>query len=455
MKNNKTVPFTVTALSKVEVPAGKTTVRVSDQGHKDSVSGLYLKVGKTKAVFYIQKRIRGVEGNAKTFFVGNLEFMNVETARREARQIAALCDQGKDPNEEKKTAKGLTLKKAWEDYKAIKSTLRESTLAIYKSQYKTHLTQIEDMDMADITPRILVKLFLEAKSQYTCQKALILFNNIWRTNANIHLKNGQSLLGESPYEKMKELIGDAWNEIEQRDVAVIQLDDIGKYVAYLEYMADNTTWEGKPQQFRAYQLCLFTGLRYHEAATLQWSAINWKRRTLTVLREYSKRKREHIVYLSTYMIDFLKKAQKSAPVVSNYVFPMLDGSGHITKRTALFREIEDHVLGYYYTSHANRRSFFCFAMVQCNIAFPIVQKMLNHKSKGNSVAEKHYFLLEKFNPGALKDEFQLVSDELIKLRDEWLSKHGHTLCLPDEPVKIHMLNVEAVEEQEETTTQAA
>lgn len=440
-KTTKTVPFTSTALSKVEVPEGKDFIRISDQGHKESVAGLFLKVGKTKSVFFIQKRIRGQVGNAKTFFVGNLKFMNVETARREAKQIAALCDQGKDPSEEKKTTKGITLKMAWENFKKLKTSLRPSTLAIYESRYRTHLTQIENKDLVDITPLVLVKLYFEANSQYTCQRALKVFNNIWQLTANTHLKNGISIFPESPYIKMREIIGEAWNELEGRELAVVKLDDIGKYMAHLEFFADNAPQKIRSRQFQAYLFCLFTGLRYHEAVTLKWSAIDWKQGTLTVLRQYSKRKREHIVFISNYMRAFLKKIKKRDAMMSPYVFPAKDGVDHIKKCSYTFKEVQDHILGYHFSSHANRRSFFCLALVVCKIPFPIVQKMMNHKSKGNSVAEKSYFLLEKFSPGTLKKEFQSVSDEIVKRRDAWLETHGHSLCLPGENKKIHYINM--------------
>ena len=415
------VKFNLESLRRVTVPEGMTTIRISDP----ETSGFFLKVGKQKSCFYLQKRIRGLPGNPKTFFVGNLAFIkDIADVRREARRMAALCDQGKDPIEESKTARGLTLKKAWGHFKATRGkALRDSSMKIYDSQYRTHLQAIENLDLACITPEILVRLFLTADSQATAQKALILFNNIWAVNAALHLKNGKPLLGHSPYDAMKEILGDAW-DYDKRDVSIIQLKDLGKYIATLEHWADHGIWEGKRPQFRAYLLCLFTGLRFHEAATLQWSAVDFEQGTITILREYAKKKREHIAYMSEYTRALLQKIRLQS--LSEYVFPMLDGTGHITKRTTLFHEVGD-MLGYYFTSHANRRSFFCFAMVECKIPFPTVQKMMSHKTKGNSVAEKHYFLLEKFKPGGLAKEFDFLGAELVKLRDAWLKEHGHTL----------------------------
>jgi hypothetical protein len=41
-KATKTVPFTLPVLSKVLVPDGNETIRISDQGHKGSVAGFFL-----------------------------------------------------------------------------------------------------------------------------------------------------------------------------------------------------------------------------------------------------------------------------------------------------------------------------------------------------------------------------------------------------------------------------
>ena len=438
----KQTSFNLEALRKVTVPENKVTVRVSDP----ETSGLYLKVGRAKSCFYLQKRIRGVEGNPITFFVANLEFVkDISTVRREARRMAALCDDGKDPREEKKTTKGLTLKKAWETFKKTRGeTLRDSSMAVYGSQYKTHLKPLEKRDLATFTPEVLVKLFIEAESQSTAQKALILFNNIWRVNKAVHLKNGKPLLGSSPYDAMKEIIGDAWNEIEKRDVAIITFDDLGKYIARLEFLAENTIWPGKKVHYNIFLLCLFTGLRFHEGATLSWSAVDFNKGTIKVMRDYAKKKREHIAFMCDYTRALLQKMRLQS--FSPWVFPQVDNPNeHTAKRTTLFREIETDVLdGEFFTSHANRRSFFCFALVECKIPFPTVQKMMSHKTKGNSVAERHYFLLDKFKPGKLKDEFELVGRELIKLRDAWLAEHAHTLRVPGEENNVvELADVEA------------
>lgn len=432
--NRKTnVVFTTTALNQVKLPAAKDYGRMPDP----KTPGLFCKVGREKRVFYLQKRIKG-QKNPVTICIGNLAFISVDAARKKARCFAALCDQGRDPREEEKTLRGWTLGDAWDLFLGIKQkTLRPSTLESYVSMYHNHLEPYENRLITDFSPSFLAQLFLESNYPSTLRNVLTLFGNVWEITRKSKLKNGKPMLDESPVASMKQIIGNAWNEIEGRELAVIKLVDLGKYIAMLEYWADHTPYPGKKGVFRAFLLCLFTGMRFHEAATLTWDAVNLNLGTLKVVRRCSKSKREHTIALTDYSRALLQKVRCEALVVSPYVFGKLDGSGPITKRTPLFHEVSDHLLGYYFTSHANRRSFSCFALAKCGIPFPMVQKMMNHA--GKTVTEKHYLLLEQFDPGCLRDEFSTVANGLVQCRDAWLAEFRHTLSLPGS--KLHQLPV--------------
>ncbi|CAM2069145.1 Tyrosine-type recombinase/integrase [Sulfidibacter corallicola] len=225
---------------------------------------------------------------------------------------------------------------------------------------------------------------------------------------------------------------------------MVCFEDLGKYVAFLEFWIKNSRRKSALSHYRAYLLCLFTGLRFHEAATLTWDCVNLQSGVVTITAEHSKTKRPHMVYLTPHTKELLLEARMRSPVVSPMVFPPVGGgkSPHIVLQSHLSREIESTILGYPFSTHAHRRTFCCYAQVGVGISFPVVQKMLNHSARGQSVNERSYFMLQRFKPGALRDEFEAVSNGLVELRNEWLAEHQSELCLPGQAEVVKLANWE-------------
>ncbi|QTD50697.1 integrase arm-type DNA-binding domain-containing protein [Sulfidibacter corallicola] len=160
--------------------------------------GLFCKIGKQKSCFYLQKRIKG-QKNPVTFFVGNLAYMGVDQARKNARALAAQCDQGRDPREENKNMVGFTVLDAWQKFYDIKKqVLRNSTLTVYRHLFNNHLSRWAKLDLEQVTANMMAQAVLESSDMTSLRSAMRLFNGIWELNRNVHLRYGVPMLPQSP-----------------------------------------------------------------------------------------------------------------------------------------------------------------------------------------------------------------------------------------------------------------
>ncbi|MBT0727176.1 tyrosine-type recombinase/integrase [Rosenbergiella australiborealis] len=69
-------------------------------------------------------------------------------------------------------------------------------------------------------------------------------------------------------------------------------------------------------------LCVYTGgQRPYELVSSRWEAINWEEKTLLIVPEVSKNKRNHLIPLTDSAIDMLKQLQRENDQQSAFIFP--------------------------------------------------------------------------------------------------------------------------------------
>lgn len=154
------------------------------------------------------------------------------------------------------------------------------------------------------------------------------------------------------------------------------------------------------------QLCFLTGgQRPYELATSTWEHVDWKLKTLTITRFFSKNKKDHIIPLTDSTISLLQKISKWSNLESNhgYIFasPRSKKYGHIRTDSlsqAVNRFREQHPDFKRFMPRDIRRT--CKTLMgSLGISKEIRDRVQNHAL--NDVSSKHYdrydYLPEKTN----------------------------------------------------------
>lgn len=148
-------------------------------------------------------------------------------------------------------------------------------------------------------------------------------------------------------------------------------------------------------------LCVYAGgQRPHELASSRWDAVNWEEKTLLIVADVSKNKRDHLVPLTDSAIEILEKLKSENVNDSPYIFPQrLDAGKHL--RTDSFAQAI-----IYYREHFSDNPVFvardlrrtCKTLMgEIGISKELRDRIQNHALQ--DVSSKHYdrydYLVEK------------------------------------------------------------
>jgi integrase len=78
-----------------------------------------------------------------------------------------------------------------------------------------------------------------------------------------------------------------------------------------------------------FTLLLFTGIRRQEGLTLKWEDVDFNEKTLIIRRTHAKNNRDHVLPLSQFLVDLLKRRYDTRPT-NEYVFPGRGNKNHLT-----------------------------------------------------------------------------------------------------------------------------
>jgi integrase len=150
-------------------------------------------------------------------------------------------------------------------------------------------------------------------------------------------------------------------------------------------------------------LLLLTGLRREEAASLTWSNVDLKAKTLTV--PDTKNREDHTLPLSDYLLTLLK--QRSKATESNYVFPGYGPKGHIVF-VGKHKDKAINNAGFKFTLHDLRRTFITVAE-SIDIPAYAVKRLANHKMTNDVTAGYIVTDVER-----LRKPMQKITDYILK-----------------------------------------
>ncbi|MCW5821839.1 MAG: tyrosine-type recombinase/integrase [Cyanobacteria bacterium TGS_CYA1] len=352
--------------------------------------------------------------------LGKFPVLSAETARKMAHEKLSLIIQGQDPNEQKKNkiekAKKdqITLLQAWKDYES-KRELRETTVEIYAGALRRYFSDWLELPISKISKDMVMERYLQIvdkknvgprsnKNGATAAghqairvlRSIFYFAGVMYTNPD-----GSSLLPENPVSKLSQTrtlrkVGSRKSHIKRHQLA-------SWFRAVLKLENDT---------IRDFLLLLiFTGLRRSEAAGLRWSEIDFANNQLIIPAERSKTGIEHILPLSNFVFQLLKKRPRD--LKSNFVFPGDGAKGHLVEpKKAIERVVAasvstEHPEGIDFTCHDLRRTFITVGE-GCDVPFLCLKRLSNHKFS-DQTSEYAQLSIDR-----LREPMQRITDEILK-----------------------------------------
>jgi integrase len=150
-------------------------------------------------------------------------------------------------------------------------------------------------------------------------------------------------------------------------------------------------------------LILFTGLRRQEAAKLEYTQVDLKAKTITIID--TKNREQHTLPLSNFLYDLLLGRSKTAS--SRFVFPGPGAAGHIIEpRKQISKVIEK--TGIQFTVHDLRRTFITIAE-SLDIPAYALKRLLNHKMTQDVTAGYIVMDVER-----LRKPMQKITDYIMR-----------------------------------------
>jgi len=359
--------------------------------------GFGLCVGATAKSYFAQRTMGGRGRNRKTvrITIGKHGVFTPEEARREARDLLNRMARGEDPRETKRQEEdqSLTLRDAWEQFSAMRTTITENTRNDYRRTLTHDLAHWLDRPLASISGSELIQEYSRQKATRTpsiAARNMRTFRSIYNFAMALH-----EHLPQNPADRLKKLR--LWYR-DPRRRTYVRPDQLPIwYAAVMRLQNDHA---------RDYlRLLLFTGMRRSEGLSLRWEHVDFSGLTLTVPR--TKNGDPLILPLSTFLYKLLHDRRQRFPE-AEWVFPGDDPTKRIEepKKWLLRANIAS---GIKFTLHDLRRTFVTMAETLDLSAYTL-KRLLNHRT-GWDVTSGYIIL----DVERLRAPMQRISDRLIAL----------------------------------------
>lgn len=369
------IKLTKSFIDRLPTPKKKANGQASQVIYRDeSLIGFGLLVGSggTKS-FFIERR---VGARIKRISIGRYGLITPAKAKLKAQEMLGEMAIGNDPAAKKKElrATSMTLQQAFDDYLITRKNLKPGTIKNYRKCLDGCLSDWLSKRLVDID-----KDMVEARHRELGRKAPARANNTMRVlraifnhaMAKFEDSRGRPVLKVNPVGRLSQ--NRAWYPVDRRQTLIKPHQLKAWYDATLLLNQEVT---------RDYlHFLLFTGLRKTEAATLLWSNVDFKSRTITLFD--TKNSDDHILPLSDFLYDLLKGRKTVA--ASDWVFesPVHVGMPLKETRTAIKRVSE--LSGVDFTAHDLRRTFITIAE-SLDIPAYALKRLLNHRDSSDVTA---------------------------------------------------------------------
>ena len=394
--------LTKTAVEKLKPPAaGQAFFR------DDELRGFALRITAAGTKSYVVEKLVGRK--VRRITIGRANVLSAEVARKRAQEMLGKIAGGRDPVEEKAIAeaRSVTLLQGLEAYLEARKELKPTTAAQYrkviegkekKNDTPLALADWKNRALVDITPDMVErrhKKLGDERGEAWANLAMRVLRALFSfAEAKYEDAKGRPIITVNPVRKLSRVR--AWYPNERRNT-YIKINDLAAWFGGVQSLSGNTGHD--------YLLTvLMTGLRREEAATLLWSDINLKTKTLTV-RE-TKNGDPLTLPISTQLAELLTKRKVTAK--NQWVFPGQKKKAHLTE-PKMFTEAVAVTCGIKTSIHDLRRTFATIAE-GLDISTLTLKRLLNHRSGENDVTTGYVIL----DVERLRKPVQMINDLMWK-----------------------------------------
>ncbi len=293
---------------------------ITEQWYWDTVDrGFFLAMRQKSATFYVQ---RDVHSKTRRVKIGRYPTWTVDQARKRARELLVLMDQGIDPNAQKReeASRGTTLRQAMEMHLTAMRAKRcaPRSLETVRFELEHHLGDWLDRPLIDIRPSDCANRHTRITKRcgpYAGNRALQTFRACWNTAARA--------LDDLPRCPTRSVV---YNKQRRRREPIP--------------WANLPTWKRAVDAIqnpirRDLQLfILLTGLRSTDAKTVRWEHVNFEAGTIHRPKPKGGEDRAFTIPVSRFVQDLLRQRQAENGIIyprdEGWVFPSRNMRGGVT-----------------------------------------------------------------------------------------------------------------------------
>ncbi|MBP7055684.1 MAG: site-specific integrase [Candidatus Omnitrophica bacterium] len=258
----------------------------------------------------------------------------------------------------------------YETYKSHKSAVNEFTKFLESSG----ITRLSEITTAVVNNYVTYLRTTKGDRANTCNNHL---KNL-QTQFNFAIKNG-GLMKNNPAKDAK--------KVEINDAKKKGALSAEEYQRFMEVAEERHLF-----YYPIFYTFLHTGLRFTELISLRWEDIDWKAKTLWVMKPKGKKKPEPIS-----IHDSLIKTLQSLPKRGDYVFMDEDGKPFCARTRKLVRRLKDILKEAGITSistlHELRHTY-CSQLFRVGFNPREVQRQMRHSELGVTEGYAHIFMPE-------------------------------------------------------------
>lgn len=274
-----------------------------------------------------------VAGKTCRYTIGKHGVFTADAAREQAKIRLGEMAKGINPNTVKneKRIRSITLQELWGEYQKARQ-LRDKTKRVYESALNRCFHDWLSKPITSITKDMVQKRHKKLSEDVgersnpggahaQANQAMATLRSLLNyAAAKYEDADGKSILPENPVKRLSQT--DTWNTIKRRKT-VITKSQLKPWFDAVESLTNDTTRD-------YFIMCLLTGLRRTEAASLKWCDVNLKEGWLCISEDTTKNHEEHRMPLSDYLISMLQARQdanRELELQSIYVFPSPSKTG--------------------------------------------------------------------------------------------------------------------------------
>ncbi len=401
-----------------------------DAGHDRALKGFGLRVTPTgKKVFIVQGRVKGMDGPAARFTIGQYGAFTPELARDDAEDILRSLKKGVDPREQAKEAKAarerakvqqVTLREVAEahmrDNSRRKVPLKQSSRDTIERHLKTTFAAWQDKPIFAITRDMVRDRYnemltgglsgeREGGSPGQANQAFQILRAIfYYAMDNYRDANDEPILKRNP---VRDTIK-KWQQLGSREDRRVPESKVGAVWHTLTTARASAVTKADRARLDLVMVLMLTGFRFSEAAAMTWDRLKLDADCPTWHLPDPKSRRAITLPLSSQAVAILKRRrdEREDGDESPFVFQSWGKTGHIKDPRGTLKAVSD-AAGLTLSAHDLRRTFLDVGNDYCGIDLLRIKMLMQHSIK-KDVTTEHY--MKRFNLEKLAPVIQQIGD---------------------------------------------